>query len=150
MTVKSRANEKHDPGIPAQHVPPQKRQLAPRMCKKREHDQLSERKLQKPFFEPRITRAMRKLAQEENKAASTKMKDSQLEHTLSDSGGTLHKTVSDYAEITDDLLLDSSLFSFGDSSDIVDGEKSTDKGQIMDGEPIIIESEYILVLTIIM
>ena len=38
VTVKSRANEKHDPGIPAQHVPPQKRQLAPRMCKKREHD----------------------------------------------------------------------------------------------------------------
>ena len=150
VTVKSRANGKHDPSIPAQHVSPQKRQLVPGMCKKREHDQLSERKLQKPFFEPRITRAMRKLAQEENKAASTKMKDSQLEHTLSDSGGTLHKTVSDYAEITDDLLLDSSLFSFGDSSDIVDGEKSTDKGQIMDGEPITIESEYILVLTILL
>ena len=110
-----------------------------------------------PLFEPRITRAMKKLVQDkENKTTSTKLRgkissgvkgasntsqDSQLEHTLSD--GDFPKTVSDYADITDELHLDSSMFSF---HDIVDGEKliATEKGQIMDGEPIIIESEYIV------
>jgi hypothetical protein len=152
--VKTRTNDKHDPSIPAQqdqHVPPQKDKL---ILEEREHDQIPKRELQKPFFEPRITRAMRKLAQDkENKTASTKLKDSQLEHTLSDSGGALHfpKTaaVSDYADITDDLILDSSLFSHGDLSDIEDGEKSTEKGRSMDGEPIIIESEYNIILVLI-
>ena len=54
------------------------------------------------------------------------------------------RTVSDYADITDDLLLDSSLFSFGDLSDVVDGKNTTGKRQSMDGEPIIVESEYII------
>ena len=87
-----------------------------------------------------VIKPIPKVAQE-NKAASTKMKDSQLEHTLSDSDRTLYflKTVSDYTGITDDLLLDSSLFSFGDSSDIVDGRNPQTNGQIMDGEPITIE-----------
>lgn len=154
--VKSRANGKHNPTIPAQraqHGPPQKGKLTPGTSKERENDQMSTGELQKPFFQPRMTRARRKLAQdEENKTVSTKLTDSQLQHILSDGGGKLHvpKTVSDYADITDDLLLDSSLFSFGDLSDItVDGEKSAEKGQITDGEPITIESEYnnILVLT---
>ena len=74
-------------------------------------------------------------------ASNTLSQDSQLEHTLSD--GDFPKTVSDYADITDELHLDSSMFSF---HDIVDGEKliATEKGQIMDGKPIIIESEYIV------
>ena len=126
------------------------------------------RELQKPLFEPRITRAMRKLAQDEvNKTASTKVKgetsslvtgasntsqNSQLQHSPSDHDsdgiGTLHfpRTVSNYADITDDLLLDSSLFSFDDLSDGLDGKKSTGKGQSMDGEPILIESEYIIII----
>ena len=163
IRVKSRANDQHDPSIPAQqdqHVGPQKGKLTLGACKVREHDQISKRELHKPLLEPRITRAMSKLAQDkENKTASIELKgetsslikgasntlsqDSQLEHTLGDSGGILHfpKTVSDYADITDELLLDSSLFSFCNLSDM-DGEKSTEKGQIMDGEPIIIESEY--------
>ena len=166
--VKSRANDKHDPSIPYQqdqHVPPQKGKLT---FEEREHDQMSKRELQKPLFEPRITRAMRKLAQDEvNKTASTKVKgetsslvtgasntsqNSQLQHSPSDHDsdgiGTLHfpRTVSNYADITDDLLLDSSLFSFDDLSDGLDGKKSTGKGQSMDGEPIIIESEYIIII----
>ena len=77
-------------------------------------------------------------------ASNTLSQDSLLEHTLSD--GDFPKTVSDYADITDELHLDSSMFSFHDLSDIVDGEKliTTEKGQIMDGEPIIIENEYIV------
>lgn len=166
--VKSRANDKHDPSIPYQqdqHVPPQKGKLT---SEEREHDQMSKRELQKPLFEPRITRAMRKLAQDEvNKTASTKVKgetsslvtgasntsqNSQLQHSPSDHDsdgiGTLHfpRTVSNYADITDDLLLDSSLFSFDDLSDGLDGKKSTGKGQSMDGEPILIESEYIIII----
>ena len=78
---------------------------------------------------------------------TVQLRDSQPKHTLGDSCGILQcpkkrTTVSNYADITDDLLLDSS--AFNDLSDL-EGDKLTGSEQAMSGEkaePVIIESKY--------
>ena len=88
-----------------------------------------------------------KLKHETSSKTNGTVRDSQPKHTLGDSCGILQcpkksTTVSDYADITDDLLLDSS--TFNDLSDL-EGDKLTESEQVMNGEkaePVIIERKY--------
>lgn len=163
MRIMTTANDKSVPSTPAQQVTLQEDKVTQQMTKAGQHNQMSNRELQKPVFEPRITRAMTKLVQDKKKETATMklkhetssktngigsiVRDSQPKRTLGDRYGILQcpkksTTVSDYADITDDLLLDSS--TFNDLSDL-EGDKLTESEQVMDGEkaePVIIESKY--------
>ena len=64
MRKMTTTNDKSVPSTPAQQVTLQEDKTVQQMTKAGRHNQMSNKELQKPVFEPRITRAMTKLVQD--------------------------------------------------------------------------------------